>query len=129
MAKALGIGGVFFKCRDRHRLSQWYARHLGLAINEEGGVEFSRLEIPPGAFSVWGPFDENSHYFDPSKKPFMINLIVDDLVRALEQVEAGGAEIVGEIEDYAYGSFGWFIDPEGNKIELWQPPPDPITDS
>ncbi|TQV67995.1 VOC family protein [Exilibacterium tricleocarpae] len=121
MAKALGIGGVFFKCRDRQQLSQWYARHLGLAINEQGGVEFNRADLPGNSFSVWGPFDENSRYFSPSTKPFMINLIVDDLATALKQVEAGGATLVGGIEDYDYGRFGWFIDPEGNKIELWQP--------
>jgi predicted enzyme related to lactoylglutathione lyase len=121
MAKALGIGGVFFKCRDRRRLAAWYRKHLGLPVNERGGVEFDLNALPQGAYCVWGPFDASTGYFEPSRKPFMLNLVVDDLEGALAQVAEGGAERVDGIEEYDYGRFGWFIDPEGNKIELWQP--------
>ncbi|HSR42771.1 MAG TPA: VOC family protein [Longimicrobiales bacterium] len=123
MAKALGIGGVFFKCRDRTALGAWYRRYLDLPVNERGGVEFDLGSIPPGAYCVWGPFEEKTHYFNPSLKEFMINLIVDDLDGALSQVEEGGATLVGGVEEYDYGRFGWFIDPEGNKVELWEPAP------
>jgi predicted enzyme related to lactoylglutathione lyase len=122
MAKAIGMGGVFFKCSDKEGLSAWYARHLGLDLGEFGGVDFEVSRLPDSAFCVWGPFEKSTTYFDPSGKPFMVNLIVDDLEGALAQVREGGADVVGEIEEYDFGRFGWFIDPEGTKIELWQPP-------
>ena len=122
MAKAIGIGGVFFKCDERDGLGAWYAKHLGLKINEQGGVDFDVSRLPETAFCVWGPFKASTTYFDPSEKPFMVNLVVDDLDGALAQVEEGGARLVGEVEEYDFGRFGWFIDPEGTKIELWEPP-------
>jgi predicted enzyme related to lactoylglutathione lyase len=76
---------------------------------------------PPNSQTVWSAFDASSKYFDPSEKGFMFNLIVDDLEEALKQVKEGGAEIVGNIEKMEYGSFGWFMDPDGNKVELWEP--------
>lgn len=121
MARALGIGGVFFKCRDRTALATWYQRHLGLALTDFGGAHFGHEELPEGAYCVWGPFDADTQYFVPSLKEFMINLIVDDLDGALAQVAEGGAAVVGEVVKYDYGCFGWFVDPEGNKVELWQP--------
>ncbi len=121
MANAIGIGGVFFKCADKKELGAWYTEHLGLEIDEYGSVGFDVSRLPRTAFCVWGPFEDSTTYFDPSDKPFMINLVVDDLDGALEQVEQGGAEVVGEIEEYDFGRFGWFIDPAGTKIELWQP--------
>jgi len=121
MAKALGIGGVFFKCRNRQKLASWYKDYLGLSINELGGSNFDFKKLPGGSYCVWGPFDSTTRYFDPSEKEFMINMIVDDLEGALYQVTEGGAQVVGEIEEYSYGRFGWFVDPEGNKIELWEP--------
>lgn len=129
MAKVIGIGGVFFKSPDRQGLGAWYAEHLGLEIGEYGGVDFDVSQLPAEAFCVWGPFEESTTYFDPSEKPFMVNLVVDDLREALKQVEEGGAELVGEIQEYDYGRFGWFIDPEGTKIELWQPPEPTADDS
>ena len=122
MAKALGVGGIFFKCRDEKTLVEWYAQHLGIAINEYGGIHFEFADAPPQARTVFGAFSADTDYFDPSKKDFMINLMVDDLEEALAQVKTGGAEIIDGIDKYDFGSFGWFIDPEGNKIELWQLP-------
>jgi len=79
--------------------------------------------LPTRSFTVWSPFPANTDYFSPSTREFMFNLIVDDLDGALGQVHLGGAQVVGEVEEHEYGRFGWFIDPEGNKVELWQPSP------
>jgi len=121
MAKALGIGGVFFKSADPKKLTAWYAEHLGMTIEAYGAVKFLPTALPPGGSTVWNPFKATTDYFAPSTKDFMINLIVDDVSGALQQVQTGGAQIVGEIADYDFGRFGHFIDPDGNKIELWEP--------
>lgn len=122
MARVLGLGGVFFKSADPKALADWYASHLGMTI--EGGFAglLRHEQLPPGAYSVWGAFQESTDYFDPGKQSYMINLIVDDLEGALEQVVAGGATRVGDIDESEFGRFGWFIDPAGNKVELWVPP-------
>ncbi|MCB1693570.1 MAG: VOC family protein [Pseudomonadales bacterium] len=121
MARALGVGGVFFKSPNPDKLKQWYVRWLGFASEEGPGVAFTPADLPLTAFCVWSPFNEDTQYFEPSGSSFMVNLVVDDLLAALSQVREGGAEVVGDIERYDYGSFGWFIDPDGNKVELWQP--------
>lgn len=121
MAKALGVGGVFFKSPDPKRLLGWYAEHLGFDRGNEPGIRLCHDDLPAGSYLMWGPFERQTEYFNPSRKDFMFNLIVDDLAGALEQVAAGGAELVGNVEHYDYGSFGWFVDPDGNKVELWQP--------
>lgn len=122
MAKVLGIGGVFFKSENPEKLGHWYKTYLGLDINPEyGGTSFFADGLPDGSYSVWSPFKKDTSYFEPSKNPYMINLIVDDLTQALDQVVEGGATLHGEPEDLEYGLFGWFVDPEGNKVELWQP--------
>jgi predicted enzyme related to lactoylglutathione lyase len=77
---------------------------------------------PESGYTVWSMMDSGTTYFDPTSKEFMFNLVVDNLEEALSQVAAGGAQVVGEIEKNEYGSFGWFVDPDGNKVELWQPP-------
>ena len=122
MAKALGIGGIFFKCRDGEKLAQWYERHLGIQLGEGFvGASFHPETLPDRAYTIWGLFKEDTEYFNPSPREFMINLIVDDVEEALQQVVEGGAEQAGEVEVLEYGTFGWFIDPEGNKVELWKP--------
>jgi predicted enzyme related to lactoylglutathione lyase len=121
MAKVLGVGGVFFKSPDPDRLYDWYIEHLGVTKNDEPGVSFQNSAQPPAGFVVWGAFDANTKYFEPADKQYMFNLVVDDLEGALRQVEKGGAKLVGDIDSYDFGSFGWFIDPDGNKVELWQP--------
>ena len=120
MAKALGVGGVFFKTEDVTKLGEWYKKWLGVPVTEYG-ANFLPATLPPGALTVWGPFKSDTDYFSPSEKQYMINLMVDDLDGALVQVAEGGAEVVGDVEDFDYGRFGWFIDPEGTKIELWEP--------
>lgn len=127
MAQVLGIGGVFFKSPDPDRLYGWYVKHLGISKDKGPGVSFRNVDQPVHSFHVWGAFAQNTEYFDPSNKDYMFNLVVDDLDGALAQVAAAGAELIGSIEEYDYGRFGWFVDPDGNKVELWQPAdvPDP----
>jgi len=121
MAKVVGVGGVFFKSPDPDRLVAWYGRWLGMDLAEQPGVSFRPGSMPKGGFTVWGPFAASTDYFSPSTLPFMFNLVVDDLDGALCQVVEGGARLVGEVEEYSFGRFGWFLDPDGNKVELWQP--------
>jgi len=125
MAKALGIGGVFFRATDPKKLAKWYAEHLGIEINASfGGTSFLPENLPAGAYTIWSPFPSDTKYFAPSTNDYMINLIVDDLHAALEQVKRGGAALHGEPQKLDFGDFGWFTDPEGNKVELWEPNPD-----
>jgi len=124
MPKALGVGGVFFKAEDSEKLGEWYQRWLGVPVEHPYGASFRPDGMPAGGLTVWAPFKSSTSYFSPSAKDFMINLVVNDLDGALAQVGEGGAEIVGEIEEFDYGRFGWFVDPEGNKVELWEPKED-----
>ena len=122
MAKVLGIGGVFFKAQNSKVLGEWYQTHLGIELDPSfGGSHFLPEQLPQGSYSVWAPFKTDTSYFEPSDQGYMINLIVDDLEACLGQVQSGGGKIVGTPEEYPFGRFGWFIDPEGNKVELWQP--------
>lgn len=121
MAKVTGIGGVFFKSPDPKGLAAWYREHLGLDIESWGGVTFPWSD--PGGFTVWSPFAEDTAYFDPSDRPFMVNFRVDDLDGILEHLRDAGVEVDDRIGEYDYGRFGWFLDPEGTRIELWEPPP------
>ena len=121
MAKVLGVGGVFFKARDPKGLGAWYQKWLSVPVEHPYGASLKPDGMPPGGLTVWAPFDSSTTYFDPSEKEFMFNLLVDDLDGALEQVREGGAEVLSEIQEFEYGRFGWFIDPEGNKVELWEP--------
>lgn len=121
MAKALGIGGIFFKSRDPQALMLWYQTHLGLPAESSDYASFFAPAVPPGGCTVFSPFKDTTGYFAPSKRDFMFNLMVDDLDGAMAQVVAGGAETVGDPQTFDYGRFGWFMDPEGNKVELWQP--------
>ncbi len=122
MAKVTGLGGVFFKAADPERLYGWYEKNLGLK-KEEGGVNFRwRDKDGAAAKTVWAIFDKDTRYFDPSAAPFMMNFRVDDLDALLEQLRAAGVHIDEKREDCDYGRFAWIMDPEGNRIELWEPP-------
>ena len=120
MAKVLGVGGIFFKSPDPKRLYDWYSKWLGMQL-EDWGTTYSPKDMPVNAQTVWSAFPAETNYFEPSSNNFMFNLIVDDLEEVLKQVKEGGAEVVGNIEKMEYGLFGWFIDPDGNKVELWEP--------
>lgn len=125
MAKITGIGGVFFKSPDPKALGDWYRQHLGLDVQDWGGTHFAwRAHEDPSRenFTVWGPFSQDTGYFDPSERPFMVNLIVDDLDGMLRQLRDAGVTVDEHVEDSEFGRFGWFMDPDGTRIELWQPP-------
>lgn len=119
MVKVTGIGGVFFKSRDPKGLADWYREHLGLEVEDWGGVNFHWRD--PGGFTVWSPFREDTNYFDPSDRSFMINFRVDDLDAMLQRLREAGVQVEERVEEYDYGRFGWFVDPEGTRIELWEP--------
>ena len=120
MKKVIGIGGVFFKAKDPKAMAQWYQTHLGIDFggNIYSEFKFSAEEKGSIAFSFFQP---NTKYFEPSEKDFMINFRVENLDELLNSLREEGVEIVGEPQAYDYGKFGWILDPEGNKIELWQP--------
>jgi predicted enzyme related to lactoylglutathione lyase len=124
MAKVLGVGGVFFKSPDPEKLYEWYERWLGFKAEPQSGIGFQPQHMPKHGVTVWSAFKSSTDYFAPSAKEFMFNLVVDDLRGALTQVREGGAQIIGEVEEAEYGKFGWFMDPDGNKVELWEPPAD-----
>ena len=121
MARVIGVGGVFFKSDDPDKLYEWYAEHLGVRKNEGPGVSFLTVDQPDAGYLVWSVVKSDTRYFDPASKEYMFNLIVDDLDGALAQAQVGGAELVGEIVGDENGRFGWFLDPDGNKVELWEP--------
>lgn len=120
MKRVTGIGGVFFKSEDPKRLKEWYQKHL-----EVGEVfQWTDLNQPDAkapAQTIWSPFKKDTTYFAPSDKPFMFNYRVHDLDALLAALREEGVTIVGEVQEFPYGKFGWILDPEGNKIELWEP--------
>jgi len=115
--KILGLGGVFFKIDDIDAYRKWWKTHMGVDVKEWGSFEWSS---DGAGFTMMSPFKADTDYFKPSNAGFMINLRVDDTAALIDRARAGGAEIVGDIDDTDYGVFGWFIDPAGLKIELWQ---------
>lgn len=123
MAKVVGIGGVFFKANDTENLNRWYQEVLGIEIGEYGAT-FAPDKIPKNAYTAFSLFKSTTDYFDvPGKSKqqgFLINFLVDDLYGVLANVQQNGGTLIGEPEEFDYGKFGWFADPEGNKIELWQ---------
>jgi len=126
--RALGVGGVFFRSSNPARLGDWYASHLGIDIEKWGdtrGAGFSPKSMPDGSFTVWSIFPRSTEYFGETGQGFMFNLVVDDLEAALANVGKGGAKVLPEREDQDYGKFGWFVDPDGNRVELWEPPAEP----
>lgn len=125
MARVTGLGGVFLKANDLKALAAWYERHLGVKVSEWGGVQFFWGEDHgprEQAYNVWSLFKADSAYFAPSEKPFMINFRVDDLHALLAQLRAEGCAVDEKVEESEFGRFGWVMDPEGNKLELWEPP-------
>lgn len=121
MAKVLGIGGIFFKAKDPKALLAWYQGALGMPAESAGYASFLASAMPEGGCTVFSPFKADTEHFAPSKSEFMFNFVVDDLDGALRQVVAAGGQLAGEAQSFDYGSFGWFLDPDGNKVELWQP--------
>lgn len=124
MKRVTGIGGVFFKAKDPKALGEWYRTHLGLQVEEWGGVAFRWADdgrIAQGT-TIWSPFKEDTTYFAPSAASFMVNYRVDDLHALLAKLREEGCAVDDKVDESEYGKFGWVMDPEGNKLELWQPP-------
>ncbi len=124
MQRVTGIGGIFFKAQDPEALRAWYRDHLGLDVQAWGGAALSWSADPRAAsgMTVWSPFGASTEYFAPSGAPFMINYRVADLGALLAALRAEGCNVVDKTEESDFGKFGWVVDPEGNKVELWEPP-------
>ncbi len=123
--RVTGIGGLFFKCEDPEKIKEWYSIHLGIPMDKYGTsfrwIDPQNPDARAPALTAWSPFKADTIYFQPSEKPFMFNYRVENLVELLEVLKKEGVHVVGGIEEYPYGKFGWIMDPEGNKIELWEP--------
>lgn len=121
--KVTGIGGVFFFSDNPEQTRNWYAQNLGLEINDYGSTFESRDLDNPDKVNVlqWSPFEKGSDYFAPSKKEFMINYRVQNIEGLVQKLKENGITVVDEIVTYDYGKFVHIMDPEGNKIELWEP--------
>ena len=120
MPNVLGIGGIFFTARDPEGLRAWYQQHLGMELQPWGGALFPRDR--PGGVTVWSIHPASADPFAPSRAPFMLNYIVEDLAACLDQLRAEGCEVDPRTEVSELGAFGWVMDPEGHRVELWQPP-------
>ena len=124
MKRVTGIGGIFFKSKDPDELRKWYRTHLGIESEKESAAIFKwrKLDDPKSErYTVWSPFPDDTDYFAPSAKPFMMNFQVDNLEELLAQLKREGVEVDPRVETYDYGKFAWIMDPEGNRIELWEP--------
>ncbi len=119
--RVTGLGGFFFKSKDPNQLKTWYKDHLGIPTDQYGWTFWWKDKEGKDASTQWSPFEENTTYFQPSDKPFMMNFRVENLEELLKVLAEEGVTVVGEMETYDYGKFGWILDPEGNKIELWEP--------
>ena len=124
MQRVTGIGGIFFKSPDPKRLGAWYRTHLGVDVTDWGGAVFpwGGPDSPPG-MTLWTPFAADTDYMAPSTAPFMVNFRVADLDALLAALREEGCQVLDKREDSEFGKFGWVMDPDGNKVELWEPPP------
>jgi predicted enzyme related to lactoylglutathione lyase len=125
MKRVTGIGGIFFHAKDPAALRAWYKKHLGIDVQEWGGTAFSWADgegNPIKGTTVWSIGAADGEGFGPAKSPFMINYRVDDLGAVLQALRDEGCNVLEKTDDSDYGKFGWVIDPEGNKVELWEPP-------
>jgi len=124
MAKVTGIGGVFFKSRnDRAALAAWYQKHLGMTLEGFGGaiLRWPDDKAEDNGLTVWHVAEKESQWFSPSDSAFMINYRVDNLGEMIAQLRADGVEVVRGPESHENGKFAWVMDPDGNKVELWEP--------
>ena len=123
MKKVTGIGGIFFKCKDPHKMREWYQKHLGLNTNQYGAVFewYEGSDNTKKGLTTWSPFNETTKSFEPSTKDFMINYRVENLEALVEELKKNGVTVLDAIETYDYGKFVHILDAEANKIELWEP--------
>lgn len=126
MKRVTGIGGVFFRAKNPAALGEWYRRHLGIDVQEWGGAPFSWSDddgAPVGGTTIWAIHPADSDTFAPGVANFMINYRVENLTALLDALRNEGCNVLDTTDESDFGKFGWVIDPEGNKVELWQPPP------
>ncbi|MDH7460073.1 VOC family protein [Chitinophagaceae bacterium 26-R-25] len=121
--KVTGIGGIFFKCKDPKKIREWYKTNLGLNTNQYGAVFewYQGADSTKKGFTQWSPFKETTKYFEPSTKEFMINYRVENMAALLEELKKNGVIITDTVQSAEYGKFVHILDPENNKIELWEP--------
>jgi predicted enzyme related to lactoylglutathione lyase len=125
MRRVTGIGGIFFTAKDPAALGAWYKKHLGIDVQDWGGAAFTWTDStgkPTNGTTIWSVGRSDGTHFAPSKAPFMINYRVENLAHLLTQLRNEGCNVLDKTDDSEYGKFGWVMDPEGNKVELWQPP-------
>ena len=125
MKRVTGIGGIFFKAKDAPTMRAWYKQHLGIDVQVWGGASFSWADDegrPTLGTTAWCVNSADNEYFTPSTAPFMINYRVHDVHALVQALKDEGCEVIGNVDESEYGKFGWVMDPEGNKVELWQPP-------
>jgi predicted enzyme related to lactoylglutathione lyase len=126
MKRVTGIGGVFFQAQDAKALQAWYQRHLGIDVHSWGGTSFRWANAqgePTAGSTVWCIAQAPSETFAPSKAPFVVNYRVDDLHALVKALKEEGCHVLDKMDESEFGKFAWVMDPEGNKVELWQPPP------
>jgi predicted enzyme related to lactoylglutathione lyase len=126
MKRVTGIGGIFFTAADPGALRAWYKTHLGIDVQDWGGAALRWVDAegrPVAGTTIWSVADSDKDYFAPSKSSFMVNYRVADLQALLAELRKEGCNVLDKTDDSEYGKFGWVIDPEGNKVELWEPPP------
>ncbi|UKT64833.1 VOC family protein [Pedobacter mucosus] len=123
LKRVTGIGGIFFKCKDPKKMTEWYEKHLGLTTNPYGATFnwFEGADSTKKAQTQWTPFAETTKYFEPSIKDYMINYRVENLALLLIELRKEGVKIVDTMETYDYGKFIHILDMEGNKVQLWEP--------
>lgn len=126
MKRVTGIGGIFFNAKDPVALRAWYQKHLGIDVQEWGGTAFFWTDAdgkPYKGTTVWTIGAAGNDYFAPSTAPFMVNYRVADVHGLVKLLREEGCNVMEKIDESEYGKFAWVIDPEGNKVELWEPPP------
>ena len=125
MKRVTGIGGIFFKTKDPAAMRSWYQKHLGIDVQDWGGAAFRWADAdgnPTAGTTIWNVSDGSGNYFGPSTSSFMINYRVEDLHALILALRMEGCNLLDKTEESEYRKFGWVIDPEGNKVELWEPP-------
>lgn len=126
MKRVTGIGGIFFSASDPVALREWYRRHLGIDVLDWGGAAFTWTDAegrPAGGTTIWSVGSADGEPFAPGKAAFMINYRVADLHALLKALREEGCQVLDKVDESEYGKFGWVLDPEGHKVELWEPPP------
>jgi len=125
MKRVIGIGGVFLKSTNAERLRAWYKLHLGIDVQEWGGATFpwqSQARLSKAGATAWSVFPASSDCFAPSNAAFMVNYVVEDLSAVLAALRSEGCDVDAKTDESEFGKFGWVMDPDGNRVELWEPP-------